>query len=349
MTLAMIAMKSRVWHTVGLALLVGLVATGCDHITDAEGPNLIDRFGDFFVVEGLETSQATADFAAGETVVFTAAFNKQVEWILEITGQESGAVKRIEGFSIELTAENASWAGGTTELPLFKTEMADVALMIVGEDTDTLRTSVEVLAPREYPGNVVADFEGGDNIALTNPEFEFDENGISAEVPPAQGDGFYLLRGTDDVVVNNFFIGLITIRPPGGGTFEVPTNIADQLYFNCFLYGFGTPNTIAVVEVVVDGNGSGTYEEGRDIIVPLGGDVEFPNLGIVDFEGWQAYSESASSFGAFGGGITDDQTQQIVAVRVVLISDANAQPTPPLQVEYGIDYLTFTAGGPLQL
>ena len=25
-----------------------------------------------------------------------------------------------------------------------------------------------------------------------------------------------------------------------------------------------------------------------------------------------------------------------------------SQPTPPLQVEYGIDYLTFTAGGPLQ-
>lgn len=345
----MIPTKSRRGYAVALAFLVGLVATGCDHVTDAEGPNLIDRFGDFFVVEPLAASRAEVDFAAGETVVFTAAFNKQVAWTVEITGDSSGAVKRIEGFSNEINEENAVWNGGVTDLPLFKDEPVTATLLITDEEADTLTTSVEVLAPREYPGNVVADFEGGGNITVTNPEFEFDENGISAEVQPAQGDGFYLLRGTDDVVVNNFFIGLITILPPGGGTFEVPTDVADELYLNCFLYGFGTPNTIAVVEVVVDTNGSGTYEDGQDTIVPLGGDVEFPNLGIVDFEGWQAYAEPASSFGVFGAGITDEQTQQIVAVRVVLISDAGAQPTPPLQVEYGIDYITFTSGGPLEL
>jgi hypothetical protein len=48
-------------------------------------------------------------------------------------------------------------------------------------------------------------------------------------------------------------------------------------------------------------------------------------------------------------GLTDEQTQQIVAVRVLLISDQSEQPTPPLEVEYGIDYITFTAGRPLQL
>ena len=333
-----------------LVLALGVAAAGCDHETDFAGPRLIDRFGDFALIDPLMASLEAVDFAAGEEVSFEARFNKQVNWVLEIVGQESGALKRIEGFSDELTAENALWLGGTTELPLFKDEPVEAFLFTPEEEgSDTTSVSLEVLAPRNYPGNVVADFEGSDAIIVTNPEFEFDENGISAEVPPAQGDGFYLLRGTDDVVANNFFIGLITILPPGGGTFEVPTDVAEELYLNCFLYGFGTPNTIAVVEVVVDGNGTGTYEEGQDVIVPLGSDVEFPNVGVIDFEGWEPYAEAASSFGQFGAGITDGQTQEIVAVRVVLISDAGNQPTPPLQVEYGIDYITFTAGGPLEL
>lgn len=327
----------------GLLLGVGLTAAGCDHLTEPDGPNLIDRFGDFALLDPLEASQATVDFAAGELITFEARFNKQVNWVIEITGDASGAVKRIEGFSSDITPENARWGGGTTDLPLFKNETVSAALFVPAEASDTSRTAVEVVTPRVYPGIVVADFEGGDDIAVTNPEFEFDFNGISDEVPPAQGDGFYLLRGTDDVVANNFFIGLITIRPPDGAQFfEVPTDIASELYLNFFLYSFGTPNTIPVVEVVVNSGG-------QDIIVPLGSDVEFPNVLPDEFDGWVPYSEAASSFGAFGNGLTDAQTQQIVAVRVVLISDAANQPTPPLQVDYGIDFITFTAGSPLEL
>ena len=322
----------------GLAAL--LLAGGCDHVTEPDGPNLIDRFGDFALLDSLTASQAAVDFAAGEVVTFEARFNKQVNWVIEITGDSSGAVKRLEGFSAEITPENARWSGGTTELPLFKDETVTAALFVPAEASDTSRTAVEVLTPRLYPGIVVADFEGGEPIVVTNPEFEFDFNGITAEVPPAQGDGFYLLRGTDDVVANNFFIGLITLRPADGDYFEVPTTVAEDLYFNCFLRGFGTPNTIAVVELEV---------EGVSAPVPLGTDVEFPNLGIVDFEGWQLYSEAATSFGQFGAGLTDEQVQRITGVRVVLISDNNNQTTPPNQVEYGIDYITFTAGGPLEL
>ena len=337
----------------GLVMLLGLAAVGCDHATDFDGPSLIDRFGDFALLDPLEANRATVDFAEGESVTFSARFNKRVNWVLEIVGQESGAVKRFEDFSAELTAENTRWTGGTTELPFFKDEPVEARLFVPEEESDTTRASVEVLTPRSYPGIVIADFEGDDAIAVFDPEFEFEEIGISTEVPPAQGEGFYLLRGTD-APQTNFFVGTVRVFPPGGGTFEVPTNVASELYFNCFLYGYGTAYTIAVVEVIVDANGNGTYDENGqgvplDTVVPLGGDVEFPNIGIVDFEGWQAYSEPASSFGKFGVGLTDQQTQQIVAVNVVLISDENAQPNPPLQVEYGIDYLTFTAGGPLQL
>lgn len=324
----------------GLVLLLGLGSVGCDHTTVPDGPNLIDRFGPFRLVTPLAASQATVDFASGENVVFTAEFNKQVAWTLEITGQQSGAVKRIEGFSNALNADNARWRGGTTDLPFFKDEPVEAVILIPDEDPQDpadVTVAVDVTAPRTYPGNIVADFEGGDNITVGNFEFEFEGAGISSEVPAGEGDSFYLLRGTDDVVPN-FFTGLIDIRPSGGDSFfDIPTSVPEDLYFNMMIRSFETDFTIAVVQLIADGNGSGGFEDGQDTVFPFG-DI------VVGFdEGWRLFSNSLEALG-----MTQQQAQEIVAVRVLLISDNNAQPTPPLQVTYGIDYITFTAGGPLE-
>ena len=114
----------------GLALVLALsfAVLGCDHATDPEGPNLVDLFGIFELREPLGASTDAVDFAGGEDVTFTAEFSKQVDWVIEITGQESGAVKRLEGFSSSLTPANARWRGGTTELPFFREETVEVAL-----------------------------------------------------------------------------------------------------------------------------------------------------------------------------------------------------------------------------
>ena len=48
-------------------------------------------------------------------------------------------------------------------------------------------------------------------------------------------------------------------------------------------------------------------------------------------------------------GMTEEQVQKIVAIRGLLISDMNSQPSPSLDVRYGWDYLTFTDGQELQL
>ena len=328
---------ARGLSAVCMVLALGLGTAGCDHVTDPDGPNLTDRFGDFAILDSLSADRATVDFAAGETVTFLARFNKQVDWVVEITGRESGAVKRIEGFSNELTAENARWAGGTTELPLFKDELVDAVLLVPEEMADTSRAAVEVLSARTYAGNVAADFEGTDNITVGNFEFEFQNAGISSEVPPGQGNGFYLLRGADRNL-RNFFVGLIDIRPrANAGFFTVPTSVPEDLYFNMFLRGLGTEYTIAVVQLIADGNGTGRYEVDQDTVFPYG---DIP----VDFEGWQLFSKTVAEIG-----MTQTQAQQIVAIRVVLISDANAQPTPAQPVAFGIDYLTFTAGRALQL
>lgn len=335
--------------SLALVFALSLAFIGCDHATDFEGPGLIDRFGEFNLVEAISASTESVDFAGGENVVFMAEFNKQVNWVVEITGQESGAVKRLEGFSKELTAENAVWRGSTTELPLFKDEAVEAALFVPQEDSDTTRVTLDVLTPRLYPGNIVANFEADSeaDIAIGNFEFELDlvTGGISDEVPPAQGDAFFLFRGTEPPSgsTRNFFVGLIDITPSDESFFAVPTSNPDNLYFNAFIYSFGAPNTIAVIQVIADGNGSGGFEDGQDTVFPV---YDMP----VEGEGWQAISVQMSNLpGEAPPVISQAQAQQIVAVRVLLISDNNAQPATPLEVEYGIDYITFTGGGPLQL
>ncbi|MEM0961322.1 MAG: hypothetical protein AAGK21_02120 [Bacteroidota bacterium] len=322
------------------SLAIAFSASGCDHLTDPDGPNLVDRFGDFTLLDPLTTSASAADFAAGDAVTFSARFNKQANWVLEIVGQQSGAVRRIEGFSSELTPENARWTGGTTELPLFNVEDVEARLFFPNEDgTDTTRVSLAVTSPRAYPGDLVSDFEGGGNtIRLGNFEFELQGAGVSSEVPAGQGDSFYLFRGTEPPSgsTRNFFVGLIDILPPAGTFHSVPTTVPEDLFVNFFLYGFGTTNTIAVVQVISDGNGNGQFEDGDTVFVAYDGPA--------DFEGWRAFSANLGELG-----MTQAQAQEIVSVRVLLISDDNNQPATPLQVEYGIDFITFTAGGPLQL
>ena len=188
-----------------LALVVGVGAAGCDHLTDPAGPNLTDRFGDFNFVEPVAASQPTVDFAGGEDVAFSATFNKQAAWVLLITGQESGAVKRIEGFSNVLDATNATWNGGTTELPFFKEETVDVALFVPSEETDTLRTTVEVVSPRTYPGNVFADFEGGENIFIGNFEFEFQIGLANMDMAPAI-ETVFLLTEPKNIFVSSSLV-----------------------------------------------------------------------------------------------------------------------------------------------
>lgn len=325
-------------RSVVAGLVLALAVAGCDHVTDPDGPRLIDRFGDFTLIEPLSASSSSVDFEAGQSVTFSARFNKQASWVLEITGEQSGAVKRIEGFSNELTDENARWNGGTTVLPFFKDEPVEAALFFPEEEgADTTRVDIAVLSTREYPGVVLADFEGGDEIQVGNFEFEFQDTGISAEVPPGEGDGFYLLRGTEPPSggTRNFFVGLIDIRAQDRGRVAVPTSVPEDLYFNFMLRGLGTDFTIAVVQLIVDGNGTGAYELDQDIVFAFG-DI------VVDFEGWRLFSKSVGQIG-----LTQEQAQDIVGVRVVLISDDNLQPATPLQVAFGIDYITFTGGGPL--
>lgn len=334
--------KSSLKYLLPVLLLV-LGISACDHETDTfDGPNLIDRFGDFTQLEGLVISQPTVDFSAGEEVFFTARFNKRVDWVIVITGTVSGAVKRIEGFDNELTAENATWTGGTTDLPFFKAEECTVELLVPEEPTFSDGGMVEVLGAKVYEGSLFTDFEEdpGPDIEVGNFEFELTNRvGRQNDIPPAQGDFYWLMEGTDNVVPN-FFVGLINIFPSiNNETYiSLPTTVPEQLFFNCFMYSDGGPHGIAVIQFATDSNDSGAYEDGQDATYQLAGD--FP----LNWEGWRHINHTMAEVG-----ISQEELEKLVAIRVLLISDMNAQPNPPLQVDFGVDFFTFTNGSPLEL
>lgn len=323
--------------------LVLMLVLGCDHDTDSfDGPFLVDRFGEFELLEPLMSSRDAVDFGAGERVFFTASFNKRLNVVLEITGQESGAVKRFELFTNALTNENALWKGGTTDLPLFREELCDVRLIIPEEDSLTYELEVEVLGRREYGGVLFTDFEDdpGDNFFLGNFEFELTpETRRQDDGGSAEGEWYYFFQGTDDVVPN-FFVGLLDMKSAiTGQTYvPVPTTSPEDLYFNCFMRSDGGDFGIAVLQFVYDSNDSGDFEDGQDQTFQIEGD--FP----LTWRGWRQINHTMAEVG-----MNEEQVSKIVAIRALLISNLNSQPTPPIPVQYGLDYLVFTEGQPLEL
>ena len=73
--------KGRNWILATVVVLMS-VTMGCDHVTDPfDGPSLVDRFGEFELLEPLMASSETVDFSSGATVYFTARFNKNLPFV----------------------------------------------------------------------------------------------------------------------------------------------------------------------------------------------------------------------------------------------------------------------------
>jgi hypothetical protein len=149
----------------------------------------------------------------------------------------------------------------------------------------------------------------------------------------------FRLEGTDDVVPN-FFVGLAWMSPMmNGDTYvQVPTTVPENLYFNFFLHNDDRPRGICVIQFAYDSNDSGTFEDGIDQTFQFPGD--FP----LNFNGWKQFGHSMADVG-----MTQEQLSKIVNISVILISDLNAQPDPPTEVAFSIDYMTFTQNALLAL
>lgn len=322
-----------------LFLVIGI--SGCrQETTRFDGPNLVDRFGPFASLSELTASQPTVDFADGETVFFKASFNKNVAWVLEITGSVSGSVKTIEGFSSELNASNATWNGGTTKLPLFKGEVCNVVLTVPEETGFMATATLETLSGKQYEGKLITDFEEALGLNANVENFE-GELQVSRETDfPAEGNFYYRMSGTDSNLPN-YFVGLVDLKSTltGDNYIKFSTTVPEELYFNCFIYSDAGLYGSAIIEFFVDSDGSGDFDRELDSVLPVQS-----SHNLAAWEGWRKISFPMSEVGA-----TQADLEKIVAIRLLLISDLNAQPNPPIPVDYGIDYLIFTEGGPLEL
>lgn len=336
--------RIKIYQLIAVFFLT-ITFSACDHEKDTfDGPSLVDRFGEFTVVEDLSVSQATVDFAAGETVFFTASFNKNVNWILTITGEVSGAQKIIEGFDKDINIDNALWDGGVTQPPFFNIEVCNVTLTVPEEPSYAGTTTVEALSRKSYAntGSLLVDFETANpGIIQRNFDFKFlPSTGIRSDIIAGEGDSFLFLEGTNNGVADPFFIGLYEILASVTGEtyIPVPTSVPEDLYFNYFVYSDGRPYGTAIVDFVVDSNDDGVFNAGDTFINPFG---ETP----LDWTGWRLISFPMSTL----GNITQEQIEKLVAARLILISDHNAQPVPPEPVAFGVDFMIFTEGGPLEL
>ena len=245
--------------------LASLAFASCERDLTPEGPALTDLYGTFKVKTGLAASQAQVNFANGESVYFTAETSISTDFVLTITGQTSGAVKRIEGKARTLDATNALWQGETSQFPTFQTEMCDVMLTYPGYP-DTLYGNVQVLGTRVIEATILDDFENG-----MSPEWtKFIQSGanmkftVQGGAPLAEGLSYYKMGGT---VAWDWLIGMVEMPKNnfnGGAGFSLNSD-ADKVYFNgVFRQLAGLDNGIILLQLREDDNGDGTYSEGNE-------------------------------------------------------------------------------------
>jgi hypothetical protein len=323
-------------------LSLALLILGCERDDPAfEGPSLDNIYGDFVVLQELEISNRSIDFENGEQTVFSALFSKEVEWVLEIKGLETGARKIITDFSSELSATNARWNGTTTEIPLFKDEDCAIALSVASEDYFVFDT-IAAISNRFIEGFLLTDFESGFNSDWTS----FIQSGanmsfiVTDNVIAGQGTSYYDMGGAVDW---DFLIGLLDFPATayGANTFDLSPDPA-SLYFNVMLnVPEGITNEIVLFQFKEDDNQDGSFSEGSEDVFSL----ELRGLG----SGWQLVSVRYADLPSLVNGVPAAPAgdgvyspDRLSEVSVLFLAD----PVSGYSQTF-MDYLIFTEGGPL--
>ncbi|MCX6280562.1 MAG: hypothetical protein NTU51_01200 [Bacteroidetes bacterium] len=206
-----------------------------------DGPSIKEMFGPFKMEEDFKASRDSVDFGNGETVLFTARFNKAIAWRITVTGQTSHAKKIITGLSKTIDTPAGIWNGSTTIFPMFRIENC-VAVLSLDGVADSFQVATKIKSIKVNTGLVIADFENGFDPAWTkfvqtgaDMDFNIKNDGYAP-----QGVKYLNMAGT----VNwDWLIGMIDYPASaygGGKTLPLPSN-PDQVYFNCLIYG--VPNT----------------------------------------------------------------------------------------------------------
>ncbi len=311
---------------------------------DFEGPSLQDLFGEFAFIEDLSISANEVDFAAGETIHFNATFTKSLNWIIEIKGTESGAIKEIEGFSNIIDASNSTWIGDASILPIFNPELCDVTLKFIDEEeTQTGQLTINTVKTNE--GYLISDFEDGFNqdwnqFAQSGANMSF---GIRDEIQSGQGQYYYDMGGE---VPWDWLIGLLDIPASAYGetTFPLAGN-ADDVYFNVMIYKpEEVINELLLFQFFEDEDEDGNFSSQTEDTYS----IELSNQSLEP--GWQLisipYAETVSLANGVpvpANGNAIREPNKISQISVLMLADPNSGYS-----RTAMDYMIFTTNGPLR-
>lgn len=324
-----------------IAFLV--IFASCERETDFEGPSLNDIYGDFKILQDLQVSASEADFAAGQTVYFTATFSKLTNWKISIINPQTGAEKIFEGLSNEINRQNATWDGSTTFFPSFGPGDC-IATLFTEADSATQEVLVKVTSARVPEGIVVADFEDGFNPnwgrfvqSGANMSFVVRDTGI---VP--QGEKYFEMGGE----VNwDWLIGLTDFKATAMGSngFGLGSNPND-LYFNVLLNRPANLNNgIVLFQFKEDENGDGIFNENNEDMYA----IEIRDIS----PGWQIVSVKYSDLVTLVNGEPGTprgnkvhNPEKLHTISCLFLANPESGYT-----NTKMDYIIFTKGVPLKL
>ena len=329
----------------GLAFCAVLVLVGC--VKDGfEGPSLNELFGEFEVIDSLSLSTADPDFSIGETVAFSATFNKPVNWQLEIQGLSSGGNKEFSGFSETLDNGAVVWTGTSSSLPFFELEDCAVSLTIANEDV-ALYDTLTVTGLVNFEGMRVADFDSG----LPEGALVWRQDGANmtfqiADDSPLLGTGYFKMGGK---VGWDWSLGYIDIPVD----FSDVTVAASEFYLNLgVLSGTGGTSasdqflnvSISESDAPFDDNQA---NNGADVF-GAGNEVYRHQIRPVDWMGWEFVTVPYADFEVKHEGGDNIRTPgDITAIRIACQAcPFNASLACPENadndVQTDVDFLIFT-------
>ncbi len=332
-------------NKINILLLLSIIAiVGCRKKSSTfEGPSIDEIYSNFKLIQPFKANKDSVNFATGDKVVFTAQFNKIVEWTISIKGKTSQAEKIIKGSSKTIDATNATWNGSTTNFPVFGIEDCDV-LLTIKDVADSFKVSEKIIGKKTNPGFTIADFETGllstwTKFIQTGADMDFK---VKTDNLAPEGGSYLNMAGT----VNwDWLIGLIDFPASAYGTANTLPLKAnpDAVYFNAMVYG--EPNTnpsIVLFQIKEDENADGVINANNEDQY----DLEIR----VDWSGWKLVSIKYNDIPSLVNGApatpkgnalhNPDKIGKISMLHLANPSDGFASSK--------LDYIIFTDNEPLQ-
>ncbi len=327
---------------IAAVLLVTVVA--CRKDKNSEGPSIAEIYGPFKVMTAFAASTDTVDFEAGQKVIFSATFNKVVNWEITVTGSTSKAKKIITGQSRQINSTNALWNGSTTLFPMFKQENC-VAKLKIENETDSFVLPIRIAKVKIDQGFVIADFETGLKTSWTrfiqsgaNMDFK-----VKTDALAPQAGAYLNMAGTVDW---DYLIGLVDFPASAYGTaktFPLSSN-PDNVYMNCLIYGDASvANTSLVLFQLKE-------DENADGVINANSDDEYDYEIKVDWSGWKLISIKYSDIVTLVNGqpATPKGNRQHNPDKLGKISMLHLANPNNGFASTKIDYIVFTNDKPLQ-